>query len=447
MHTKSRTALASFGSGRGNTMDIEFPEVVPDFDVKIRVLKNEKTLVPLGIQTEDGSAENDEIEFEIEILKNGVDDLQIDFLHNDAVIQTYFSSKQELDEVVITAEGSGNSSNESSGSDEDAPKNYPIGKYVVKWDGFDSNGIYDSTIFTSGKFKGHVKARSGELEKTAETKELSFKYKEVKWVDTKIDKNTKRIDVTLRVNLKDGGAKGIDCTETVVAPDPIVVKDCPWDDIPSSALITGKSPIKTRIKSYADLEQLAVTGLNYHWGRNNNHSVAKNVDINGEKYEVFMNALNTTEDAMDDVSLILNTNRKWMRSGNPGTVEGLISFIGNIVSREAVCYNVGYLKYSNGWGHQDVVDEDIAFKETAAHEIGHTILKAYGGTGYSYGHKGSVNTVTQSQSASATAYPTSGEIDIMPYYTNWVPYNQRHKMVAAEEDVLSLIWLTKIKLK
>ncbi|CAA0257696.1 hypothetical protein [Tenacibaculum maritimum] len=74
-------------------------------------------------------------------------------------------------------------------------------------------------------------------------------------------------------------------------------------------------------------------------------------------------------------------------------------------------------------------------------------LKAYGGTFYSYGHKGSVNTITQSEKSKAPKFPLEGEIDIMPYYTNWLSYNQRNRMVAAMKDVLSLIWLTKIELK
>lgn len=447
MSGKNSMATATFESGLGNTLQITFPKVISNFDVKIQLIRNVKTMVPLGIQAYNGSAENKEIEFEIEIIENGIDDLQVDFLHNDKVIQTYFSSKQTLDEVVVTAKGSNNTSNANSNDDNDSPKNYPTGKYIIKWDGFDSNGIYDSTIFTKGKLKAQVKVRRNGIEKAAETSEFSFKYKEVKWVDTKIDKDAKRIDVTLRVNLEDGGARGIECTEQVIAPDPITVSECPWDKIPANDLITGKPPIKTRVKSYADLEQLALTGLNYHWGRNKNHSVAKNVDIGGQKYEVFLNTINTTEDSMDDVSLIFNTNNKWMRSGNPGTVEDPISFIGNIVSREAICYNVGYIKFSNGWSFQDARNENISYKETSAHEIGHTILKAYGGTFYSYGHKGTVNTITQSENSNATTYPTSGEIDIMPYYTNWIPYNQRNRMIASGDDVLSLLWLTKIKIK
>lgn len=68
-------------------------------------------------------------------------------------------------------------------------------------------------------------------------------------------------------------------------------------------------------------------------------------------------------------------------------------------------------------------------------------------TSYSYSHKGSVNVVTQSNSDLSTNYPTSGEIDIMPYYNNYIPISERKGMVAAEKDVLSLLWLTKIKIK
>ncbi len=416
-----------------------------DFEISIKHLTNKSSFVPLGIPSFKGIAENKHIEFEIEVKKNDIDDFDIEILHNSSIIQNYHSSKQTLDEVVITAKGSSN--NSETNNEQSVQKNYPVGKYNFKWDGFDSNDIYDSTIFTSGKLKARIKARRNGKEKSAESSEFTFEYKEVKWVDVKINKNTKRIDVTLRVNLKDGGARGIECTEQIVAPDPIIIKECPWDKIPEKDLISGKPPLRSRTKSFGDLEKLALGGLNYYWGRNRNHFVAKNGTINGELYEVFVNAVNTTENAMDDVSLIFNTNNKWMRSGNPGTVEDPISFVGNIISREAVCYNVGYIKYSYGWDFQTYDKEDVSYRETAAHEIGHTILKAYGGTFYSYGHKGTVNTVTQSENDNAITYPASGEIDIMPYHKNWIPYSERNRMVASEEDVLSLIWLTKIKIK
>ncbi|CAA0221583.1 hypothetical protein [Tenacibaculum maritimum] len=181
--------------------------------------------------------------------------------------------------------------------------------------------------------------------------------------------------------------------------------------------------------------------------------------VNGELYKVFVNAINTTKKAMDDVDLIFNTNNKWMCSGNPGTVEDPISFVGNIVSREAICYNVGYIKYSDGWGYREEESitsgfgENLEFMDTSAHEIGHTILKAYGGTFYSYGHKESVNTITQKMKSTAPEYPKTGEIDIMPYYNDniygneYYQHNYHKRRVASQKDFLSLLWLTKLELR
>ncbi|WP_407269271.1 hypothetical protein [Tenacibaculum maritimum] len=124
-----------------------------------------------------------------------------------------------------------------------------------------------------------------------------------------------------------------------------------------------------------------------------------------------------------------------------------------MVIREAICYNVGYIKYSYGWDYQYLKNEDISFKETFAHEIGHAILKAYGGTFYSYGHKGSVNTITQNKKSNAPKFPLEGEIDIMPYHKEnklgkWYRQSNYYKRrVAHKKDVLSLIWLTKLNLK
>ncbi|MCD8418795.1 hypothetical protein J2Q11_13775 [Tenacibaculum finnmarkense genomovar finnmarkense] len=437
-------ATASFPGAESKSATLT---LLPNFELKIKPIREQNTIVPLGISNFNGDTENQFIEFEIEILKHGIDEFSVEILHDDKVIYTVYSAKQTLDEVIITAKGT-KTKKENIEEEEETPMNYPIGKYSFKWDGFDSNGIYDSSLFTSGKLKARLKGKIESVEKTTECEEFSFEYKEVQWVDAKIDKNAKRIDITLRVNLKDGGENGTekDCYETGSGSYASITKHCPWEKIPKKYLTSG-TPLKTRIKSFADLEKLAIDGLNYHWGRNQNHFIAKNVEINGEKYQIFVNSINVTEKAMDDVSLIFNTNRSWMRSGNPGTVEDPISFIGNIISREAICYNVGYIKHSFGWDYKNVNKENIAFKETSAHEIGHTILKAYGGTFYSYGHKGSVNTVTQSENSNATNYPTIGEIDLMKYFKNWIPYNQRDKMVASKKDILSLVWLTKIEMK
>ena len=209
----------------------------------------------------------------------------------------------------------------------------------------------------------------------------------------------------------------------------------------------NKPIIKQRTRTFEDLKQLAIDGLNYHWGRNKSHAVAKDVKIVSDSYELYMNAINATENSIDDIILVYNTNGDWMRSGNPGSATfNPVSWVGNIISREAICYNAGYIKYSNGWGYAYYYHEDIEFRFTSAHEIGHEILKFYGGTNYSYEHKGSTY-VWQSQNGTQDPYLAQGEIDIMPYYPVDPIISEYQRYVASEKDVLGLIWLTKIKIK
>ena len=97
---------------------------------------------------------------------------------------------------------------------------------------------------------------------------------------------------------------------------------------------------------------------------------------------------------------------------------------------------------------------DLEFSYTAAHEIGHNILRSYaeggGSADYSYKHKGSSGySETKSVSEGGVIYPRKGEIDLMKYYNN-TPYFLNFdfdRIVAAEEDVKGLLWLTKIKIK
>ncbi len=386
--------------------------------------------IPLGIPSFNGEIERDYFQFTYEIEDDDANELTLQIRDGSSV--WYEEKITERDKISQ-------------------------GEHIWKWDGFDNDGILDTARFINAKnLNLYITAKDSQGNIERSSTNFRATYDEVKWVDVKIDKNTKCIDINLRVNLKDGGVIGIECTEQIVAPDPIIIEECPWDKIPKKDLISGKPPLKTQTKSFEDLEKLATEGLNYHWGRNKNHFIAKNVEINDELYEVFVNAINTQKNTMDDVSLVFNTNNSWMRSGNPGTVEDPISFVGNIVSREAVCYNVGYIYeyyYRDNWDYQTSINEDKEFKETVAHEIGHTILKAYGGTFYSYGHKGSVNTVTQNQKSSAPKFPLEGEIDIMPYLKD-NKYGGKHnqpnvykRLVAAQKDVLSLLWLTKLELK
>lgn len=196
------------------------------------------------------------------------------------------------------------------------------------------------------------------------------------------------------------------------------------------------------------MEELALEGIEYHWGRNRNHAVAKNVEINGEKYEVFINAVNTKENHINTLSLIYNTNNEWGRSGNPG-------FLGRVF------YNVGYCNFLSwyepqiffdNWGYIDVinnkVDED--FKYTSAHELGHTILTSYRNAWYSFTHDGSSYIFqTSNDKESYKRQKEQGEINLMHYF-NDDPSQSNYDynlIIASEKDLLGLLWLSKIDVR
>ncbi|MBW7676572.1 hypothetical protein [Chryseobacterium chendengshani] len=452
-----------------NTYERLGNEISEDFEISFSLKKDSgySTLVPFGVLDFEGNYENANFAFNYSLMLGNIDSLEFKVLNEDG--STLFAITN-LPDIVVTARRLPKLSKDISDKKPEYDFSNPIrvwdwksifnsyntpssdytkiGSYIIFWDGFDNENKYDSSKFNNKKLKAIITASKNGRQKSKEV-EFSTNYDEVEWVDVKIDKNNKKIDATLRVNLKDGGAEGLECSSHLsgMRDETHWVETCPWDKIPASELVPGKPPLRTRTRSFADLEKLTIDGLNYHWGRNKNHAAAKDVKIVGEAYEVYVNAINTTEKSMDDISLVYNTNGSWMRSGNPGTATlNPISWVGNMISREAVCYNVGYIKYSNGWSYETENNEDVEFKETAAHEVGHEILKSYGGTVYSYGHKGSVNVVTQSNSDRSTNYPTTGEIDIMPYYNNYIPVSERRRMSAAEKDVLSLVWLTKLKI-
>ena len=427
-----------------NTSGIPVPENEnPDFDIKIKVIKD--SFVPLGIVDFEGNQENKVIKFEMKISGKGVNRWHLQIKSNGNLIKDIYSSSQEIEPVPLIGKAKKTNKKEETEIVE-IKRSWEAGIYLLDWNGFDNNNVYDSSILTSPY--GLEISIMGQAEQVRKyhTDSVQMKYSQVNWVDVRIDQNNKRIDTTLRVNLKDGGAEGLSPQEQSNIYEPAYTQTIyPWDKIPQSDIEEEqKEPIKERTRSFQDLERLVLEGISYHWGRNRNHAVAKNVEINSEKYEVFVNPINTQSKAMDDISLIYNTNNDWMRSGNPGTVTGFISAIGNLFSREAVCYNVGYIKDSNQWRYRYEQYEDVNFKLTAAHEIGHEILKAFGDVYYSYGHKDTVNTVTQEIKDGTPEYPSTGEIDLMKYYKN---YYDIPRTIASETDVLGLLWLTKIKVK
>ncbi|WP_440121902.1 hypothetical protein [Tenacibaculum sp. Ill] len=423
------------------------------------------SFVSLGIADYSGNSERGFVQFTYQIADNNAKELTLQIRDGSSVI---FEEK-------IT----------------DASK-LKQGEHIWKWDGFDSGGILDTAKLTQYENLNLYTIGVDSSNNYSRKKlDFSMRYDEVKWVDVKIDKNSKRIDVTLRVNLKDGGARGIECYEKDIDPDPklrVPMEVCPWDKIPEEVLSHyGKSPIKSRTErfSFEELKKMALEGINKYWSRHSNN-IGKGVNINGEFYELYINSINETNPrlSLNDVPLIYNTNNPWSRSGNTGgsyddgnlddEVMGLLP--NGIVQR--LSYNVGYIFHSNwkewykghpihktkGWVFNSAVDETEDFMETSAHEIGHEILQALAGTVFSWQHKGSSYYFPQDrkpvgkesikeeyvnidfmENSKGEKAPARGEIDLMKYYNNYSNYKNR--IIASEKDVLGFLWLTKLNIR
>jgi hypothetical protein len=437
-----------------------------DFDIRITLLKDKDTLLPLGITSFKGQEENKSLKFKITITGEGVNQWQLEIKSKDQIIYKLYSATNELQDVEIQGTASKNKNNTPAQSPvppTEKPKRFwPAGEYLVAWDGFNSDGIYDSFALTKGKkFIATIKGQANFRSKEANTDPFSFKYDGVEWVDMKIDKTTKIIEVTLRVNLQDGGAKGIDPVKMGGTVDPDFEYN-PWDRIPPKKIEEWKkTPIKSRIRSFDQLKQMTLAGLKQYWSRSQSNKtdakLAKDVMISKEPYQVNLTAVHTENNALNPIDLVFNTNDDWDRSGNPGILAKL-------------SYNAGYIKYSNGWGYQEPTAEDAEFSFTAAHEIGHPILKAFGNYAYSWQHKGSSYLLNQDPkptpdagtlekvwkdnthidhmpSTSGEYYPVSGEVDLMKYYHNEPNPKTFSRSIAAERDVLGLLWLTKLKIE
>lgn len=444
-----------------------------DFNITFSLNKNETTVVPLGILDFNNGYENPYFAFDYALTAQDIDALEFQIKDADGKVIYQLTN---LAPVVVTASKAPQIKNEIKGLLPAYPTKTPdfrtvleqfslptadytkVGSYVLYWDGFDNDEVYDSTRFNNKKLTAKITAIKDGKRKSLKVN-FSTHYEQVDWVDVKINRKNNRIDTTLRVNLQDGGAEGLDCWKNTRNFNSLHNKSeiCDWDKIPAEAIQAsgGKEPLKARTKSFEELKQLALLGLRKHWGRNESNK--KHIIIGKEEYNVIIAPHNAEESAMDDIELVYNTNSAWGRSNNPGSVDGITSLAANALEyipyvplNEKLYYNIGYMKGKNNWywmGDSSDIDDDFSY--TAAHEIGHEILKAYNKHPiYSYKHKNSSDFSDPLEiSNGGSIYPKTGEIDVMKYYNEEPYWKDFSRVVVAENDLLGLIWLTKIKIQ
>ncbi|WP_108867126.1 PAAR-like protein [Aquimarina aquimarini] len=371
-------------------------------NISVTVDVTKDTFVPLGVPDHTGNIENDHINFSIDIEENPAEKMMVEILDNG---KPHY--KEEITDQAMLS----------------------VGSHEWQWDGFDTHDNLDTTFLKKGNLEIKVTVWFQSKEENDIKAIDKLVADEVDWVDVNIQRNIKQIKVTLRVNLKDGGAKGLN----------------QWDNVSKEALAYySDSPFKTRSKNYSKLKEMTLDGISNHWSRK--LSKTNGVTIGNTNYEVIVKAL-YDEGGMKAPKVVYNTNKQAGRSRNWELSRKLFYNIGFLYYKGWRKLDSSYIVFNtNGWYFEEERNAIVDFKDTAAHEIGHEILLAYGGHAYSKKHKKSSTLITQSVLSNQPDYPKVGEIDLMKYYQNTVKIADKNRVVASEKDVLSLLWLTKIKI-
>lgn len=285
----------------------------------------------------------------------------------------------------------------------------PSGEHPWQWDGYDTAGILDTRLLKSPNLKIRLTATQGARQQVTEVP-LECSAEEVKWVDVRVDRNAKTVEVTLRPSFSEGGSSG---STPGLAATP-----------------------------YSTLLGWAKEGIERYWSRNGSRGggIAEGITTSKGLYKVTVKA---------DV----NTAPK---AGNFPLIDSLSADFGRSTSlaiARKVYHNAGY-------AHDQIVKRqqlpasvavsyaEEEFKETSAHEFGHLILNEYGGgliPNYSWTHK-DTSTLMQNPKQNHPT-PSTGEVDVMHYfssYTQSAPDLQK-RMAASEQDVKSLLWLARIE--
>ncbi|WP_165750333.1 hypothetical protein [Cellulophaga sp. Z1A5H] len=173
-----------------------------------------------------------------------------------------------------------------------------LGEHEWEWDGFWDYGDYDSKSFKDKDIAVEVTVWLDGQEKSHRI--ILEKKKSIgkEWVDVSIQRNIKEMIVTLRVNLRDGGEKGLNSASK----------------IPVQAISNyGEQPITSREVSFEELKNEVVKEINRHWSRDKTNS--NQVSLKGELWNSNTIA-EISKNGMVAPEIIFSTNSKVKRSRN-----------------------------------------------------------------------------------------------------------------------------------
>jgi uncharacterized Zn-binding protein involved in type VI secretion len=285
----------------------------------------------------------------------------------------------------------------------------PSGEHPWQWDGYDTAGILDTRVLKSPNLKVRLTAtQGGEQQVTDLTLECSAQ--EVKWVDVRVDRNAKTVDVVLRPSFSDGGSSG---STPGLAPTP-----------------------------FSTLLGWAKEGIELYWSRNGSRAggIASGITTGKGAYKVTVKAdINATPKA-GNFPLIDSLSKDFGRSTSLAIARKVYHNAGYAYDQFVTRQGIGA-----GYAASYATEE---FKETSAHEFGHLILNEYGGgliPTYSWTHKDSSSLMQNPKADHPT--PGAGELDVMQYFSSYTSTTseRQSRTAASEQDVKSLLWLARVE--
>ena len=274
------------------------------------------------------------------------------------------------------------------------------GEHAWQWDGYSNQGILDTTKLKSKSLLVRLIALCGDMMIKVDYP-LHNSPEEQKWVDVKVDRKQKTVDIIWRLAVSDGGIKG---SNPKLSPVP-----------------------------YNDLVNLTKNGVEFYWSRNGSRGggIGENIVTAIGVFKVNVKAEINITPSMRTFSLISSLDPDFQAS---------VSLSGF----EKIYYNYGDSYKDIQDELQALLDANNRYKWDSAHEMGHKVLDEYGegsSPDYSWTHKGA-STLMQ-KTIPGNVMPAQGEIDVMKY-GKYRP-DMYTRLVAADEDVQGLIWLSRIK--
>jgi len=356
-------------------------------------------------------------------------------------------------------------------------KTHDFGEFVVpgvhlwNWDGYDDNGVFDTMVLKSDDLEARVTVTDMHGRVAVARTELAAGPGTIRWVDARIDKKAKQVDVTVHARFSNpsdveiasvkiplpqgmgqaigsmldpvGGAQGFSLIP-MAASIPGVSEAMPEaSNLPVGDLVNNNQlALSLNIPKSFDLpesqfEQFKADilfGIGFHWSRQ--------VTLDGATFQL---SVGCRERATDAVRTFLA--RPAAKAFQELGIGDGSPFGGPQVDTGGRSFNLAAimegLPIVDIWNTSEA--DQYMRRYVGAHELGHSVLREAYDPVYSICHKGT-SSVGQASFPTGPVPGATGELDVMLYWMTGVGLSEADyaRVRATEDDARALIWMAKV---